>query len=128
MTTAAQARQNGIVIAELMIRAAEETLKPRCVLCSGPRVTRTGLCRSHAQWATYWGLTPLFPVVDKVGRRGRVAAFDWAACGTPKQYRKHLRQNVPMCDACRRAENRRVQDSQKKLSKASGNPGSRLIS
>lgn len=36
--------------------------------------------------------------------------FDWAACGTASQYRKHLRHGIAVCDSCRRAENRRNQD------------------
>lgn len=43
-------------------------------------------------------------------RYGPRPLFDWAACGTAKQYRKHLRHRVPMCEPCRRAENRRNQD------------------
>ncbi|WP_085980785.1 hypothetical protein [Mycolicibacterium phlei] len=37
--------------------------------------------------------------------------FDWAACGTAAQYRKHLRHGIPPCQACLKAERRRVQDA-----------------
>lgn len=48
-------------------------------------------------------------------RPGPKPFFDFAACGTAKQFRRHLRYGVPMCEACRRAENRRNQDRAKKL-------------
>lgn len=38
---------------------------------------------------------------------GPKPVFDWAACGSPAQYKKHQRHGVPMCEACRAAENRR---------------------
>lgn len=60
-------------------------------------------------------------------RRGPRPIFDWAACGTSAQYRKHLLHKIPVCEACRRAENRRVQDRQKKSRKVPGEPISRMI-
>ena len=33
--------------------------------------------------------------------------FDWAACGTSAQYRKHLRHKIPICYKCRQAESAR---------------------
>lgn len=39
--------------------------------------------------------------------------FDWAACGTPKQYRKHLRHKIPPCTPCLEAEARRQQDDRR---------------
>lgn len=33
--------------------------------------------------------------------------FDWAACGTTAQYRKHLRHGIPVCERCRAAESAR---------------------
>ena len=127
MKTIELARQDGVRIAALVARAAKETLKPRCILCDRPRSTRRGLCRSHNQWVAYWGLAPLFPAA-RGAKRGPKPTFDWAACGTPAQCRKHYRQGVPMCEACRRAENRRRQDSKKKLSKVPRNSGKRMIS
>ena len=100
-----------------------------CILshCDRPRHSK-GLCRMHhhrfGQGMPHWS-APL-PASD--GKRGPKPAFDWAACGTPKQYQKHLRLGVPMCEACRKAENRRTQDSRKKLSKVPRNPKTRLIS
>lgn len=40
--------------------------------------------------------------------------FDWAACGTPTQYRRHLRLKIPPCHLCRAAEARRSQDRYRK--------------
>lgn len=37
--------------------------------------------------------------------------FDWAACGTAAQYRKHLRHGQQPCAACRAAESRRQADA-----------------
>lgn len=39
---------------------------------------------------------------------GPVPFFDPAACGTSKQYRKHLLHGIPLCERCRQAENRRT--------------------
>lgn len=44
------------------------------------------------------------------GCHGPAPQFDWAACGTPAQYRKHLRQKIPTCEPCRQAECRRQAD------------------
>lgn len=41
---------------------------------------------------------------------GPAPHFDWAACGTPAQHRKHVRYGIPICDACRAAESRRFAD------------------
>lgn len=41
---------------------------------------------------------------------GPAPVFDWAACGTDKQYRKHLRHGITPCEPCRQAESRRVVD------------------
>lgn len=65
-----------------------------------------GLCEFH-----YTRKKHGRPLDAPIGYRyGPKPFFDWAACGSTKQYRKHLRHNIPMCEACRRAENRRTQD------------------
>lgn len=61
-------------------------------------------------------------------RPGRKPFFDPVACGTAKQYQKHLRYGVPMCEACRRAENRRNQDRAKKLREPTRDSAIPLIS
>ncbi|AEJ92152.1 hypothetical protein SEA_YEET_95 [Mycobacterium phage Yeet] len=48
--------------------------------------------------------------LDRPYGPGRLRFFDWAMCGTPAQYKKHLRHNIPMCEPCRKAESRRQQD------------------
>lgn len=45
------------------------------------------------------------------GRPGpRPEPIDFAKCGTPSNYRKHLREGQRPCTSCRQSENRRVQD------------------
>lgn len=40
--------------------------------------------------------------------------LDFAKCGTPANYRAHLRRGEKACQACLRAEARRTQDSKRK--------------
>ena len=114
MNTVAEARRDGIRIAKMMIRAAN---RPVCKDCGGKHYAK-GLCRRHYEQQRY---------VPQHHRRGPRPTFDWAACGSSAQFKKHCRQGVPMCEACRRAENRRTQDSRKKLSKVPGKSGTRMI-
>ncbi|WPH57710.1 HNH homing endonuclease [Mycobacterium phage WXIN] len=53
-------------------------------------------------------------------RRGRPPTFDWAACGTTAQYKKHLNHGIPTCRACRDAENRYNHDKYHNFN--AGNP------
>jgi hypothetical protein len=38
------------------------------------------------------------------------APLDWAACGSPANYRAHLRRGEPACRACKKAEARDRRD------------------
>lgn len=49
--------------------------------------------------------------MDGVIRKGpRPQPLDFAKCGTPSQYRLHMRRDRKPCRACRQAEARRSQD------------------
>lgn len=77
----------------------------RCELpgCERPHSAK-GLCQFH-RGRQRKGRKLDAPWGDGRGMKGY---FDWAACGTPAQYRKHYRYNIPMCDECRRAESLRT--------------------
>lgn len=75
--------------------------KTCCTRCGDAHYAK-GLCRFH--YDRHRQGIPLD------APRRSIGFFDWAACGTPAQYQKHLRYKIPACPACRRAENRRVQD------------------
>ncbi|QPO16702.1 hypothetical protein SEA_KASHFLOW_94 [Mycobacterium phage KashFlow] len=81
--------------------------RPDCKLewCNG-RFYAKDLCRFHHQ--------RLLRGKAMDDPRGNVGIFDWAACGTPAQYRKHFRHGIPLCDACRKAESRRQKDRREK--------------
>lgn len=84
---------------------------PPCTECGGDHYAK-GLCAFH-----YGRQRKGIPLnAPKRVRRSGYGIFDSAACGTPAQYKKHLRYKIPMCESCRQAENRRTQDQRKKTS------------
>ncbi|AID58890.1 hypothetical protein PBI_GAIA_71 [Mycobacterium phage Gaia] len=68
--------------------------------CDRPRIAK-GMCAMHRGRkvrGTYLYGPP---------RSGPRPYFDWAACGTPAQARKHYRLNIPICEPCKEADNHR---------------------
>lgn len=98
----------------------------RLLGCARPHYARD-LCQFHYdRWRYNRPLDAPYKYLP-AGGRGPKPFFDWAECGTSKQYKKHLRHGIPVCEPCRRAENRRVVDSKARRSRDKENARRRAL-